>query len=235
MKKLNCYKTAKWILSALPFFLHIWTPTCLCAIQRFHRAACAGTVQIRRGLGFPNKRFATRNSRCIYVCTACYNGVGSEKLTASERYRCPSLYFFRQLASASDMGSSWTCLFFRCRNVTVRSSKDISCICISQTVASRAAVPENFLSSKKSCFRLSNRTAFFWIFFIFVPLTSKFFEKITGTSPKSLYKTKKTTNRSFQRFVVLLVRSRELESLALWLKERLQVSFYVYLYTVLYR
>ena len=74
-------------------------------------------------------------------------------------------------------------------------------------------------SSKKSCFRLSNRAAFFWIFFIFVPLTSKIFEKIIGTSPKSQYKTKKTTNRLSQRFIVLLVRSRELESLALWLKE----------------
>ena len=35
------FETVKWILSALPFFLYIWTPTCLCAIQRFHRAACA--------------------------------------------------------------------------------------------------------------------------------------------------------------------------------------------------
>ena len=43
----------------------------------------------------------------------------------------------------------------------------------------------------------------------------KIFEKITGTSPKSPYKTKKTTNRFSQRFIVLLVRSRELESLAL--------------------
>ena len=42
----------KGILSALPFF-HIWTPTCLCAIQRFHRAACAGTVQIWRVWDFP--------------------------------------------------------------------------------------------------------------------------------------------------------------------------------------
>ena len=63
MKKLNCYKTVKWILSALPFFLSIWNPTCLCAIQRFHRAACAGTVQIWKGLGFPNKYFAEQNSR----------------------------------------------------------------------------------------------------------------------------------------------------------------------------
>ena len=63
MKKLNCYKTVKWILSALPFFLYIWTPTCLCAIQRFHRAACAGTVQIWKGLGFPNKYFAEQSLR----------------------------------------------------------------------------------------------------------------------------------------------------------------------------
>ena len=54
------FETVKGILSALPFF-HIWTPTCLCAIQRFHRAACAGTVQIWKGLGFPNKYFATQN------------------------------------------------------------------------------------------------------------------------------------------------------------------------------
>ena len=47
----------------------------------------------------------------------------------------------------------------------------------------------------------------FWI--------SKIFEKIIGTSPKNPYKTKKTTNRLSQRFIVLLVRSRELESLAL--------------------
>ena len=62
MNMLNCYKTVKWILSALPFFLYIWTPSCLCAIQRFHRAACAGTVQIRKGLGFPNKHFAEQSS-----------------------------------------------------------------------------------------------------------------------------------------------------------------------------
>ena len=31
--------------------------------------------------------------RCIYVCIACYNGVGSEKLTASELYRCPNLSY----------------------------------------------------------------------------------------------------------------------------------------------
>ena len=85
MKKLNCYKTVKWILSALPFFLYIWTPTCLCAIQRFHRAACAGTVQIWKGLGFPNKHFATQNSRCIYVCPACgYNVIDETKIVSSK-------------------------------------------------------------------------------------------------------------------------------------------------------
>ena len=46
------FETVKGILSALPFF-HIWTPTCLCAIQRFHRVACAGTVQIWRVWDFP--------------------------------------------------------------------------------------------------------------------------------------------------------------------------------------
>ena len=46
------FETVKGILSALPF-CHIWTPTCLCAIQRFHRAACAGTVQIWRVWDFP--------------------------------------------------------------------------------------------------------------------------------------------------------------------------------------
>ena len=30
---------------------------------------------------------------CIYRHTACYNGVGSEKLTASELYRCPNLSY----------------------------------------------------------------------------------------------------------------------------------------------
>ena len=30
---------------------------------------------------------------CIYKDIACYNGVGSEKLTASELYRCPNLSY----------------------------------------------------------------------------------------------------------------------------------------------
>ena len=64
------FETVKGILSALPFF-HIWTSTCLCAIQWFHRAVCAGTVQIWKGLGFPNKYFATQNGLCIYEDTAC--------------------------------------------------------------------------------------------------------------------------------------------------------------------
>ena len=40
-----------------------------------------------KGLGFPNKYFATQNGLCIYEDTACYNGVGSEKLTASELFK----------------------------------------------------------------------------------------------------------------------------------------------------
>ena len=69
------FKTAQWILSVLPFFLHVGTPICFCAIQRFHRVACAGTVQLRKGLGFPNKHFAVQNSSCIYSCPACYGCV----------------------------------------------------------------------------------------------------------------------------------------------------------------
>jgi len=34
-----------------------------------------------------------RAAYCIYVCPACYNGVGSEKFTASELYRCPNLSY----------------------------------------------------------------------------------------------------------------------------------------------
>lgn len=30
---------------------------------------------------------------CINTGIACYNGVGSEKLTASELYRCPNLSY----------------------------------------------------------------------------------------------------------------------------------------------
>ena len=41
----------------------------------------------------PNKHFAVQNSLCIYKDIACYNGVGSEKFTASELYRCPNLSY----------------------------------------------------------------------------------------------------------------------------------------------
>ena len=37
------------------------------------RAACTGTVQIRKGLGIPNKHFATQNCICAHECTACRN------------------------------------------------------------------------------------------------------------------------------------------------------------------
>mgnify|MGYP007106312575 CR=1 FL=1 len=46
-----------------------------------------------RGLGFPNKHFATQKCFCIDENIACYNGVGSEKFTASELYRCPNLSY----------------------------------------------------------------------------------------------------------------------------------------------
>jgi hypothetical protein len=40
--------------------------------ERFvKRAACIGTMQFK-GLGFPNKHFATQNGLCIYEDTACY-------------------------------------------------------------------------------------------------------------------------------------------------------------------
>ena len=48
----------------------------------------------------PTSRIRTANlqchaclSLCIYRGTACYNGVGSEKFTASELYRCPNLSY----------------------------------------------------------------------------------------------------------------------------------------------
>ena len=40
-------------------------------IQRCHRVACTETVQIEKGLGVPNKYFATQNGLCIYEDTAC--------------------------------------------------------------------------------------------------------------------------------------------------------------------
>ena len=40
----------------------------------------------------PNKLLQGKGL-CIYKDIACYNGVGSEKLTASELYRCPNLSY----------------------------------------------------------------------------------------------------------------------------------------------
>lgn len=40
----------------------------------------------------PNKRIC-KNREPVQVYTACYNGVGSEKFTASELYRCPNLSY----------------------------------------------------------------------------------------------------------------------------------------------
>ena len=42
---------------------------------------------------FPTSILQRKNGLCIYEDTACYNGVGSEKLTASELLRCPNLSY----------------------------------------------------------------------------------------------------------------------------------------------
>ena len=97
-------------------------------------------------------------------------------------------------------------------------------LCLSESLL-QAVQPVCLLCSWEQ----SNHCAFYHLRFVaFViavrrcsqnKVDDKIFEKIIGTSPKSQYKTKKTINRFFQRFIALLVRSRELESLALWLKE----------------
>ena len=46
----------------------------------------------QRVWAMPNKLLQGKRL-CIYKDTACYNGVGSEKLTASELYRCPNLSY----------------------------------------------------------------------------------------------------------------------------------------------
>ena len=47
---------------------------------------------VHKGFGtIPTSILQRKNGVCIYGRPACYNGVGSEKLTASELYRCPSL------------------------------------------------------------------------------------------------------------------------------------------------
>ena len=58
------------------------------------------TAAVHQGLGEvptsilktgPRPGFKTRS--LVPGCTACYNGVGSEKFTASELYRCPNLSY----------------------------------------------------------------------------------------------------------------------------------------------
>ena len=43
-----------------------------------------------KGLGIPNKYFARQNGRCIYVCIACYNGVGSQDASKTWKSFCKS-------------------------------------------------------------------------------------------------------------------------------------------------
>ena len=42
---------------------------------------------------FPTSILQRKICICAHECTACYNGVGSEKFTASELYRCPNLSY----------------------------------------------------------------------------------------------------------------------------------------------
>ena len=51
-------------------------------------------MQIKGAWGIPPTSILQRKKCfCIDENIACYNGVGSEKLTASELYRCPSLSY----------------------------------------------------------------------------------------------------------------------------------------------
>ena len=48
------------------------------------RAACIRRMQFK-GLGFPNKHFATQNGLCIYEDTACwYNVIDETKIVSSK-------------------------------------------------------------------------------------------------------------------------------------------------------
>ena len=56
-------------------------------------AACIENAD-QRGLGCsPTSVLQRKKCFCIDENIACYNGVGSEKLTASELYRCPNLSY----------------------------------------------------------------------------------------------------------------------------------------------
>ena len=51
-------------------------------------------VDAVHGFGcFPTSILQRKICICAHECTACYNGVGSEKFTASELYRCPNLSY----------------------------------------------------------------------------------------------------------------------------------------------
>ena len=49
---------------------------------------------VHKGFGtIPTSILQRKNGVCIDKRPACYNGVGSEKFTASELYRCPNLSY----------------------------------------------------------------------------------------------------------------------------------------------
>ena len=64
------FETVKGILSASPFFSHLDSNMPLCYSAIPSRSLRRDSADLK-GLGFPNKYFATQNGLCIYEDTAC--------------------------------------------------------------------------------------------------------------------------------------------------------------------
>ena len=60
---------------------------------RFARASSLYRHGAVQGFGCSQQAFCNANGVCIDRHIACYNGVGSEKFTASELCRCPNLSY----------------------------------------------------------------------------------------------------------------------------------------------
>ena len=74
----------KGILSALPFFSHLDSNMPLCYSAIPSRSLRRDGADLK-GLGFPNKYFATQNGLCIYEDTACgYNVIDETKIVSSK-------------------------------------------------------------------------------------------------------------------------------------------------------
>lgn len=76
----NSYDSLSVLLKAFAF----------CSAMQSHSLHPPDAVQ---GFGCSQQVFCKANGVCIDRHIACYNGVGSEKLTASELYRCPNLSY----------------------------------------------------------------------------------------------------------------------------------------------